>query len=374
MTGGAIPAELVLVDQKTLSPRSSDSLANRASKYEPIPATLCRNGIATGAYALVRHRLRLAMAEDFVQWLDEGGNLRCSAPGDNFQNGQAETRINDYKLKVKALRKSAARRIVLAAGRATTPPSSTTRRLRHRLSRHPTTCRRRTRCMDARRRTLRVAGLGQCRYGVCAEPVNASCHRSSQVRHGRSRPSTWTADNSQPMIFVGVSQKHADDVYVFARSFADHPNGPNIRCSRTYRIDNRRYRTHDWLRRAKDGTPRVTRDMESDDDDSTDVPDSEDDLAAEEAAVAQILTSATEDEELEGLFWVKLPHIHRGRNERAVRCRRSRPHALAPLLPTLHRRHRGTTREHDQAEIRQGRVCSSSSSLTALVERRSERA
>ena len=42
------------------------------------------------------------------------------------------------------------------------------------------------------------------------------------------------------------------------------------------------------------------------DDDSPDVPDSEDDLAAEEAAVAQILTSATGDEELGGLFWVKL--------------------------------------------------------------------
>ena len=207
-----------------------------------------RNGIAIRGLTLwCDTDSALAMAKDFVQWLDsEGGNLRCSAPGDNFQNGQAETRINDYKMKVKALMKERGapdRARSWARDHATLLLNNTPTR------RHLTSLAfpydMRTPNEVHGRETTDIARLPVWGSAAMVFVPNLSTHRATGPRKfdmdGPAR-STWTADNSQPMIFVGVSQKHADDVYVFARSFVDHPNGPNIRCSRTYRIDNRRSR------------------------------------------------------------------------------------------------------------------------------------
>ena len=203
----------------------------------------------------------LASSDDFVNWFEsEGGILRCSAPGDNFQNGQAETRINDYKLKVKGLVKERGapdRARSWARDHAVVLLNNTPTR-RH-LTELPFPMDMRTPNEVHGRETTDIARLPVWGSAAMVFTQNAPTHRGSGPRKfdldGPSR-STWTADNSEPMIFVGVSPKHADDVFVFARHFTDNPKGPNVRVSRSYRIDNRRYRTLDHLQRARDGVAR----------------------------------------------------------------------------------------------------------------------
>ena len=256
----------------------------------------------------------LAMSDDFVDWFEsEGGAFRCSAPGDNFQNGQAETRIHDYKMRVKALLKERGapdEARSWARDHAVVLLNNTPSR-RH-LTGEDYPFDMRTPNEVHGRETLDIARLPVWGSAAMVFVPNLSTHRGSGPRkHDMDGPSrsTWTADNSEPMIFVGVSRKHANDVFVFARNFGDNPKGPHVRTSRTYKIDNRRYRTLAHLQRARDGVPRVTRDMESDPESETSDSDhSEDDIDKQEERMAQLVTSAKEDQDLEGLFWVKLPY------------------------------------------------------------------
>ena len=267
----------------------------------------------------------VAKADDFVAWLrTSGASPRYSAPGDNYQNGAAERLVRTLKERAKALMKErgapmtahawAMRHAVLLYN------NTPTRSLRDNDAEYPFDLR--TPAEAHGIETIDIARLPVLFSGAdvyvqqMQRAAGARAKDTDDVQRER-----WWADNTQSMIFVGVSPMHADNVFQFVPTFSSTTT--SLRTSRTYRVDNRRYKTADWIANAKlapdgikamrhsraairpaatSGSDADETDVDASDLDSDSLSDDECDDWLDECAA-----SAEEDDDMPGLYWVKLP-------------------------------------------------------------------
>eukprot|EP00937_MAST-01D_sp_MAST-1D-sp2_P008227 g8227.t1 len=267
----------------------------------------------------------VAKADDFVAWLrTSGASPRYSAPGDNYQNGAAERLVRTLKERAKALMKErgapmtahawAMRHAVLLYN------NTPTRSLRDNDAEYPFDLR--TPAEAHGIETIDIARLPVLFSGAdvyvqqMQRATGARAKDTDDVQRER-----WWADNTQSMIFVGVSPMHADNVFQFVPTFSSTTT--SLRTSRTYRVDNRRYKTADWIANAKlapDGIkamrhsraairPTATSDSDADETD-VDASDLDSDSLSDDECddwLDECAASAEEDDDMPGLYWVKLP-------------------------------------------------------------------